>query len=345
MMVGDGDGASGSTATTTATTPPVTDGRAPPDHTPPNMSSINDRKIFIGGLLYATTDDRLLAHFSQYGDILEAVVIYDRNTGRSKGYGFVTFASAEGAARATEDPNPHVDGRKTNCNLSAQRRQHRPYRRHSNYTPGHHMEAMKEDYKAQMYASYQQQLIYAQSYAAAYPPPYGYYPGMYHNGPVDPGHLVNPMTPEEHQILMMQQQPSSPFFLPMGPVMPMSGPPPSPTMMGGFGYNDDISMQLLVQNMGLVSLDQHAPAQTQPQQTNISFNLQYPHISKRYVHDPTSPQNTCSIPSEAGDWQSVSSDALTEVESEPPRAKDEADAANDNSDDSGSADTVSEAVQ
>lgn len=47
-------------------------------------------KLFVGGLPYHTTDATLHAFFLQYGDIEEAVVIHDRITGKSKGYGFVS---------------------------------------------------------------------------------------------------------------------------------------------------------------------------------------------------------------------------------------------------------------
>lgn len=47
-------------------------------------------KIFVGGLPYHTTDESLREHFQGYGDIEEAVVITDRQTGKSKGYGFVS---------------------------------------------------------------------------------------------------------------------------------------------------------------------------------------------------------------------------------------------------------------
>lgn len=75
-------------------------------------------KLFVGGLPYHTTDETLRAFFLQHGDIEEAVVIYDRNTGKSKGYGFVTMANREGAENACENPNPVVDGRKANVNLA-----------------------------------------------------------------------------------------------------------------------------------------------------------------------------------------------------------------------------------
>ena len=47
-------------------------------------------KLFVGGLPYHTTDDTLRAYFLQFGEIEEAVVIHDRMTGKSKGYGFVS---------------------------------------------------------------------------------------------------------------------------------------------------------------------------------------------------------------------------------------------------------------
>lgn len=48
-------------------------------------------KLFVGGLPYHTTDDTLKAHFDKYGEIEEAVVITDRVTNKSKGYGFVSI--------------------------------------------------------------------------------------------------------------------------------------------------------------------------------------------------------------------------------------------------------------
>jgi hypothetical protein len=51
-------------------------------------------KVFVGGLAWETRSEGLRAHFEVYGDILEAVVITDRATGRSKGYGFVSTPSS-----------------------------------------------------------------------------------------------------------------------------------------------------------------------------------------------------------------------------------------------------------
>lgn len=47
-------------------------------------------KIFVGGLPYHTTDASLRKYFETFGDIDEAVVITDRQTGKSRGYGFVS---------------------------------------------------------------------------------------------------------------------------------------------------------------------------------------------------------------------------------------------------------------
>lgn len=75
-------------------------------------------KIFVGGLPYHTTDQSLREFFDQFGDIEEAVVITDRQTGKSRGYGFVTMSDRTAAERACKDPNPIIDGRKANVNLA-----------------------------------------------------------------------------------------------------------------------------------------------------------------------------------------------------------------------------------
>ncbi|KVH92139.1 Nucleotide-binding, alpha-beta plait [Cynara cardunculus var. scolymus] len=76
-------------------------------------------KVFVGGLAWETQSETLHGYFDQFGDILEAVVITDKHTGRSKGYGFVTFNDAEAAKRACADPTPVIDGRRANCNLAS----------------------------------------------------------------------------------------------------------------------------------------------------------------------------------------------------------------------------------
>uniref|UniRef100_A0A182T2M4 RRM domain-containing protein n=1 Tax=Anopheles maculatus TaxID=74869 RepID=A0A182T2M4_9DIPT len=75
-------------------------------------------KLFVGGLPYHTTDKSLREHFSVYGDIEEAVVITDRTTNKSRGYGFVIMGDRLSAERACKEPNPIIDGRKANVNLA-----------------------------------------------------------------------------------------------------------------------------------------------------------------------------------------------------------------------------------
>ena len=69
--------------------PPATIPGAPsPDG--PQQKDTTFTKIFVGGLPYHTTDKSLRDHFETYGEIEEAVVITDRQTGKSRGYGFVS---------------------------------------------------------------------------------------------------------------------------------------------------------------------------------------------------------------------------------------------------------------
>ncbi|MAD60371.1 MAG: RNA-binding protein [Myxococcales bacterium] len=65
------------------------------------------KKLFVGGLAWATKDDSLFAAFSQFGEVTEAKVILERDTGRSRGFGFVTFA--DGAA--ADDAVANMDGK------------------------------------------------------------------------------------------------------------------------------------------------------------------------------------------------------------------------------------------
>ncbi|KAK1560435.1 hypothetical protein Q3G72_026654 [Acer saccharum] len=87
-----------------------------------NPGDYNDTtftKIFVGGLAWETQRETMRRYFEQFGEILEAVVITDKNTGRSKGYGFVTFKDPEAAMRACQNPSPVIDGRRANCNLAS----------------------------------------------------------------------------------------------------------------------------------------------------------------------------------------------------------------------------------
>jgi len=69
-------------------------------------------KLFIGGLAWATTDESLQSAASQYGEIEEVKIITDRETGRSRGFGFVTFVDDESAAKCKDEMDGlAIDGR------------------------------------------------------------------------------------------------------------------------------------------------------------------------------------------------------------------------------------------
>ena len=88
------------------------------------------RKLFVGGLSWSTTQDTLREAFESFGEVVEAKVITDRETGRSRGFGFVTFRedAAAGAAMAKLD-GTELDGRAIRVSEAHERegRGGRPY--------------------------------------------------------------------------------------------------------------------------------------------------------------------------------------------------------------------------
>lgn len=81
-------------------------------------SDIKIGKLFVGGLPFTSNDNALYDYFIQFGEIKEAVVIRDRLTGASKGYGFVTMKDHQSATEALKNPNPYIDGRRCNINYA-----------------------------------------------------------------------------------------------------------------------------------------------------------------------------------------------------------------------------------
>lgn len=81
------------------------------------------KRLFVGGLSWGTDDTGLRAAFERFGQIEEAVVINDRETGRSRGFGFVTFAEASAADQAISEMNDsELDGRRLAVNEASERR-------------------------------------------------------------------------------------------------------------------------------------------------------------------------------------------------------------------------------
>ena len=77
-------------------------------------------KLFVGGLAWATDSNGLRAAFEQHGKVTDAVVVQDRETGRSRGFGFVTFEKdEEGRAAAKAMNGATLDGRQIRCDEAA----------------------------------------------------------------------------------------------------------------------------------------------------------------------------------------------------------------------------------
>ena len=87
-------------------------------------------KLYVGGLSYSTTTETLSALFEKTGQVLSAQIIMDRDTGRSKGFGFVEMNSPEEAVQAASKLNGfQLDGRAITVNEARAREDKRPISR------------------------------------------------------------------------------------------------------------------------------------------------------------------------------------------------------------------------
>ncbi|KAK3187936.1 hypothetical protein Dsin_027529 [Dipteronia sinensis] len=75
-----------------------------------NSARCMSSKLFVGGISFTTDDHSLKEAFSSFGEVVEAKVISDRDTGRSRGFGFVTFSSEDSASTAMSS----MDGQELN---------------------------------------------------------------------------------------------------------------------------------------------------------------------------------------------------------------------------------------
>ncbi|MDD3035384.1 MAG: RNA-binding protein [Candidatus Saccharimonadaceae bacterium] len=86
------------------------------------------QNLFIGSLAYATNDDSLKACFEKIGEVASARVVTDRDSGRSKGFGFVEFVNDADNQKAIDQLNgKELDGRTISVNL-ARPKEDRPRR-------------------------------------------------------------------------------------------------------------------------------------------------------------------------------------------------------------------------
>lgn len=81
------------------------------------------KKLFVGSLSFNTTDKDLESAFSRFGVITEAKIITDRDTGRSRGFGFITFEDDSAAQAAMSEMNgTNLDGRTIAVNEAQERK-------------------------------------------------------------------------------------------------------------------------------------------------------------------------------------------------------------------------------
>lgn len=71
----------------------------------------DEGKMFIGGLNWETTDESMRNYFSQFGEVLDCTVMRDNATGRSRGFGFLTFKDAHCVTMVVEQPEHYLDGK------------------------------------------------------------------------------------------------------------------------------------------------------------------------------------------------------------------------------------------
>ncbi|WOL19941.1 RNA-binding protein 38 isoform X1 [Canna indica] len=219
-------------------------------------------KVFVGGLAWETPTEELRRYFEQFGDILEAVIITDKATGRSKGYGFVTFRDPESARRSVVDPNPVIDGRRANCNIASlgrPRTSPRQGRSQEGSTQQGPPQALGPTY-GRVPAQVPPPMIYPTPFGyVAYPSEYGYQQAAMYNpqmasyyyqqvyGPTSPSN-VGPPPYHYPQLGYPMQSPRASFAsLPQGPRPPFMGQQfPTSHMEGSFipSSSHQLSFQL-----------------------------------------------------------------------------------------------------
>lgn len=83
---------------------------------------MEEKKLFVGGIAWSTTEESLKEAFGKAGTVESAVIITDRATGRSKGFGFVEMSSNEEAQAAIEMwDGKELDGREIKVNIARPR--------------------------------------------------------------------------------------------------------------------------------------------------------------------------------------------------------------------------------
>jgi cold-inducible RNA-binding protein len=86
-----------------------------------NGVPMQQNKLYVGNFPYSVDESQLREMFSAYGDIQDIALIKDRETGRSKGFAFITFASQQAAEKALGLNGKEVDGRALKVNMAQEK--------------------------------------------------------------------------------------------------------------------------------------------------------------------------------------------------------------------------------
>jgi RNA recognition motif-containing protein len=82
---------------------------------------MQQNKLYVGNFPYSVDEDQLRSLFSPYGEIEELALIMDRETGRSKGFAFITFATQQAAESALEKNGVDMSGRALRVNMAQEK--------------------------------------------------------------------------------------------------------------------------------------------------------------------------------------------------------------------------------
>ncbi|KAL0328729.1 UNVERIFIED_CONTAM: Heterogeneous nuclear ribonucleoprotein 1 [Sesamum calycinum] len=92
-------------------------------------------KLFIGGISWDTSEERLREYFQAFGEIVEAVIMRDRTTGRARGFGFIVFANASVAEKVVRERHI-IDGRTVEAKKAVPRDDHHNFNRNNGSIQG-----------------------------------------------------------------------------------------------------------------------------------------------------------------------------------------------------------------
>lgn len=91
-----------------------------------SLAAVESRKIYVANVPYDMPGERLLAHFSSYGEVEEGPLGFDKATGKSKGFALFVYKTAEAARASLVDPTKTIDGHQLNCKFANEGKKGKP---------------------------------------------------------------------------------------------------------------------------------------------------------------------------------------------------------------------------